>query len=211
MGTKNNTADLVGKVFSRLIVVRRDGVIWGQQAAWECACECGNTARTSSHALTSGDKKSCGCLEKENNASLYRHGKYGTRSHRIWTNMKTRCTNPNNRFYPDYGGRGITVCDKWNEFAGFFDDMGECPEGMTLDRLDNDLGYSKGNCRWATMKQQCSNRRSNINVEIDGVTKTLKEWAQFYDVKYANVYWRYTHGKPMSEWFKPAWETPRRQ
>lgn len=201
--------DLVGKVFSRLTVVRRDGNIWKDHAAWECLCECGNTARTSTNHLLSGEKKSCGCMEKENNESLYRHGQYGTRSHRIWTNMKTRCFNTKNRFYADYGGRGISVCDEWIEFSGFFKDMGECPEGMTIDRVDNDLGYSKENCRWTTMKQQSSNRRNNIDIEIDGITKTLKQWSEFYGVKYSNAYWRYTHGKPVSELFAKAWETPR--
>lgn len=210
MGTKNNVADLAGKIFSRLTVIKRNGTIWTDHAAWDCLCECGNTVRTSSGALSSGQKRSCGCMEKENNDRLYRHGQYGTRSHRIWTNMKTRCFNTNNQFFADYGGRGISVCKEWIDFAGFFADMGECPEGMTLDRIDNDLGYSKDNCQWATMKQQCSNRRSNINIEIDGETKTLKEWAAFHGAKYSNVYWRYTHGKPMSEWFAGSWKTPRR-
>jgi len=197
----STAANLLGKKFSRLTVIRREGIIWESHAAWFCECECGGTTITSSHALTAGHKRSCGCLEKENNDSLFKHGHYGTRTYRIWVNMKTRCTNPSNRFFYRYGGRGITMCDKWQDFEGFYDDMGACPDGMTIERINNDLGYSADNCRWATMKDQANNRKSNIKIEIDGVTKNLKEWSEHFGVKYCNVYSRYKQGLPQSEWF----------
>ena len=107
---------------------------------------------------------------------------YGTRFYRIWTNMKTRCYNDKVRSYSSYGARGIKVCDKCQTFGGFFDDMYpsylEAGADATIDRIDNEKDYSKDNCRWASMKQQCNNRRSNRYITHDGVTKTLMEWSE---------------------------------
>jgi hypothetical protein len=92
--------------------------------------------------------------------------------------MIRRCQNVRAANYNDYGGRGITVCEEWKKFEVFLADLGERPEGHTLDRINNDLGYSKSNCRWATDEQQCSNRRSSRRIEIDGLTMTVTEWSK---------------------------------
>jgi hypothetical protein len=92
--------------------------------------------------------------------------------------MLSRCSNPNIESYPDYGGRGISVCPQWRDFAVFLADMGECPEGLTLDRVDNNKDYMPGNCRWATYSEQLNNTRSTIRISVDGITKSLTQWAR---------------------------------
>lgn len=186
--------ELIGKRFGRLIVTKRDGVIHGDRTAWECVCDCGLIARSSTSKLINGSKMSCGCLEAENQASLTTHGKYGTRAYRIWQNMKTRCLNAECEFFSFYGGRGITVCEKWMTFEGFYADMGDPPTNSTIDRSDNDLGYTKENCCWRTMKEQANNRSNNIDVTINDQTKTLKQWAEHFGIKYSTVYWRHRNG-----------------
>lgn len=106
------------------------------------------------------------------------HGKFGTQIYRVWSNMLTRCTNPNHTQYKDYGGRGIKPCEEWLKFENFYADMGEIPPGMTLERRENDKGYSKNNCVWATQQQQSVNRRNNRVIEYQGVKKTLTQWAK---------------------------------
>lgn len=107
----------------------------------------------------------------------YRHGLNGTRTHRAWSNMRTRCTNANRNRYANYGGRNITFDTRWSVFENFLADMGECPPGMSLDRIDNDGDYAPGNCRWATAKEQANNTSRNTFITYDGETKTIAEWA----------------------------------
>lgn len=111
------------------------------------------------------------------NAHRKTHGYEGTPLYESWSNMKARCSNRNNTKYQDYGGRGITYCERWKKFELFLADMGERPVGMTLDRIDNDKGYCQSNCRWATRMEQARNRRSNVLCFYDGVTKSVTEWA----------------------------------
>lgn len=108
------------------------------------------------------------------------HGMTGTRVHHIWRQMRYRCTSPNAQEYKNYGGRGITFCERWNSFSAFLEDMGE-PEGnLTLERIDNSKGYEPGNCKWATYKEQLNNRRDNNRVTAFGRTQTLTQWAEEY-------------------------------
>ncbi|MFJ4469497.1 hypothetical protein ACIP2X_18665 [Streptomyces sp. NPDC089424] len=124
----------------------------------QCVCDCG--AQRSVRFAEWGVTKSCGCLSRELSAERRRtHGRFGTTLYTTWARMIQRCTNPDHPRWADYGGRGITVCERWRDFSNFLADMGECPPGLTLDRIDNDGGYEPGNCRWADYSTQNLNRR----------------------------------------------------
>lgn len=151
-------------------------------------CDCGKYTITAVTKVNIGHTKSCGCLNIEaTKKSNTTHGMRRTSIYRVWSNMKDRCLRGKNRYYKDYGGRGIKVCDKWLKFEGFFEDMGEKPEGLTLDRIDNDGDYSKENCRWATKNQQANNCRSNLFIEYLGEKKTIGQVAILTGIKYATL------------------------
>lgn len=171
--------DREGQRYGRLTVLQRavnkvepSGAI---RAQWLCRCDCGNEVVVTGHALGKGTTKSCGCLNREN---APKHGMSKTRIYRNWHAMRQRCTNPTHSHYSRYGGRGITICERWMTFENFLADMGECEDGMTLDRIDNERGYEPGNCRWATRQQQSNNRGDNVRLTHEGQTKTLAEWGR---------------------------------
>lgn len=126
-----------------------------------CLCECGKETLQSGVHLKTGAVISCGCVKNKNNSTrMTTHGKTGTRTYKIWKGMKKRCLNKNDHSYNNYGARGITVCNEWaNDFQRFINDMGLAPSGKSIDRINNDLGYSKNNCRWADDFTQARNRR----------------------------------------------------
>jgi hypothetical protein len=111
----------------------------------------------------------------------------GTPTYVTWVTMRRRCNNKNFAQYPSYGGRGISVCARWDDFENFLADMGYRPDGLTLERIDNDGDYAPDNCRWATHKEQCNNRRSSRLIEMDGETKTLAQWCEDLGVSYGLV------------------------
>ena len=124
---------------------------------WKFLCECGNICFAEMRNVKSNKTKSCGCLRGEQETGL---SVRNMKEYRVWIDMKTRCFNSNSKAYKYYGQRGITVCDSWkNSFLTFLKDMGECPKGLTLDRINNDGNYEPNNCRWATRYQQIHNRR----------------------------------------------------
>lgn len=157
---------MTGQRFGRWLVLERGDNGAGRQARWICRCDCGGIRLVRSTHLKSGSTASCGCLQKERiSEKKTTHGHAGrggeTAEYRTWQAMKDRCYNPRHKFFKNYGGRGITVCDRWREnFRAFLADMGRKPRPeLSLDRINNEGNYEPGNCRWATRGQQACNRR----------------------------------------------------
>ena len=182
-GKSNAWVDITNNKYNQLLVLGYVG-----NGKWHCKCDCGNTKIVSTNKLNNGRVKSCGCLAKTN---AVKHNAIGTREYITWTNIKARCTNPNNSAYHNYGGRGITVCDKWlKSFENFYEDMGNCPKGFSIERINNDEGYNKSNCIWASSKTQSMNRRSNFIVNYKGEEKPLKQWCEDLNLEYKKVFAR---------------------
>lgn len=173
--------NLLGGKFGRLTVIEKtDKRGSGGAVFWKCLCECGNTKDVSSSCLRTGQTKSCGCLfldvaTAKGKAKLT-HGMTETRTYKSWGDMKQRCYNPNDTKYMRYGGRGISVCDSWkSSFESFYKDMGEAPDGMSIDRIDVNGNYEPSNCRWATQKEQQNNRSNNLILEYQSKKYTLQQ------------------------------------
>lgn len=192
--------DLTGLRFGRLTVLNRaDDKVRpnGKRVpAWNCACDCGNLRIAEGSYLRRGTAESCGCLVVE---KRFKHGHAGGKNrkmspeYRTWHRMKKRCLDADHPDFEYYGGRGITVCDRWLEpdgqgFINFLEDMGERPEGLTLERKNNELGYLPENCVWTTRYAQSRNRRVTRWVEFQGRRLCLRDWAIRYGVNPATPY-----------------------
>ena len=184
----------LGQVFGRLTAVSQ-APSRGKYHYYLCRCECGVEKEVYKSSLTRGVTTSCSCLFREVlTERLKTHDMSGTPTYKSWTAMRGRCTNPRDEGYKNYGGRGISVAPEWSSFEQFLADMGERPEGTSLERRDNSEGYCKDNCQWATPKQQARNRRSNINITWKGETKTLTEWCEILNKPYMTVRARLVKG-----------------
>lgn len=178
--------NLIGKRCNKLRVIDYLGTK-NNRTVWGCMCDCGNYKIVQGKLLTNGKVKSCGCLHSTM-SNLSNHKLY-----HILHGVKNRCYNIKHKAYPRYGGRGITICDEWlNDFKSFYDwaMSNGYQDNLTIDRIDNDKGYSPENCRWVDRKTQQRNRRSNRNYTISGETHCLKEWCEILNLNYNTVHRR---------------------
>lgn len=199
--------DLTGKMFGKLIVMRLLGHAIKPDGGrgntvWLCQCECGSETRVWVGNLNKGHTRSCGCLRPEANKT---HGMHKSRLYSVWQAMKRRCHSPTDPGYARYGGRGITVCDRWRDsFENFYADMGEPPEGYSLERKDNNQGYNPDNCKWATDHQQKRNISRNRWITFEDKTQILMDWSRELGIDEVTLYYRLTHGWTIAQAFNRA-------
>lgn len=182
--------DLTGSVFGEWVVLGRDKNYQGRMVKWMCVCECGKTKSVYGSSLRSETSKSCGCLRKKLGLPAYvKHGHSNTKTYYSWAGAKSRCLNPKDASYKYYGGRGITICERWfSDFRLFLEDMGEKPEGFSLERKDVNGNYEPGNCKWILKSKQALNRRNTVFATYNGKTKPLSEWAKDFKVIHGSLH-----------------------
>lgn len=189
MAKKRFSADeVIGSKYGKLTAIsecsgykKKDGYFMRK---FLCVCDCGNEKEILANSLRTGASKSCGCERiKSSRESVMKHGMSGTRPYRIWRNMISRCTVEKYDSYKWYGGKGITVCERWKDFESFWEDMGAgYNDKLTIDRINNNGNYDPNNCRWATQKEQANNTSRNRFIEFNGERRTLTQWAEKMDV-----------------------------
>lgn len=187
-----NVINITNQKFGRLTVIKRYGSSEKRkEATWLCKCDCGNIIHVTSYHLRHGHTRSCGCLLRE--VTIKRnivHNLRYTSAYSSWRNMRHRCLNKDHKHYSYYGGRGITVCKRWEKYENFYADMGERPAGMTLDRIDNSKGYCPSNCRWVSRREQSNNMRNNHRLEYKGENLTIAEWSRKIGISYGALWHR---------------------
>lgn len=202
--------DLTGQRFGRLQVLCREGSNKYKKATWRCKCDCGNEKVVIGSKLLIGETQSCGCYgyERRNEGSRKHqtiHGQKYTRLYDTWNNIKQRCNNPHHISYKYYGGKGIRVCDEWNnDFMTFYKwafENGYNPQKdeirknrLTIDRIDSDKDYCPENCRWATYKEQANNRTNTRFLTYNNETKTISDWAKIFNLNHNSIYRRLNYG-----------------
>lgn len=189
--------DLTGKTFNRLTVLGEDAS--RPTSHWRCMCACGKITVCAGRNLKTGTTKSCGCLRAElaterNTTHGYSFRNQHSDTYKVWAGMRKRCNTPSCMAYPYYGGRGIKVCAQWDCFENFLADMGEKPQGMSIDRINGDGDYTKDNCQWAEKSDQIKNRSSTRYVEAHGKRMTISEWSTETGLTYYTIYLRLRRG-----------------
>jgi hypothetical protein len=184
-----------GQRFGRLVVIAKDGTTI-EGSHWLCQCDCGTTRAFSGSSLKRGIVRSCGCLRREVARTTFTtHGQSESAEFKIWMGILQRCTNPRNKAYPNYGKRGITVCERWQFFENFYADMGARPSpDHSVDRVNNDGPYAPANCRWATHGEQRRNSRKVVRVTYHGKTMVLRDWAAELGFTYTTLKHRFQRG-----------------
>ncbi len=195
---KNIIVDFTGKWFGRIKVIEYAGKDKGNHSRWLCECECGKRKIIAGFNLASGAINSCGCLRKETTGLLNKtHGQSNSRLYSIYCNMISRTENPNATAYNLYGGRGIAICSEWrNDFPSFYNWAlsNGYQDTLSIDRKDNDKGYSPDNCRWVSMSNQFNNRRSNRVITFNGENKTIAQWARSLSIDRHTIHSRLNSG-----------------
>lgn len=181
---KSNEQEL-GTIYNNLQIIDFAGLSKAGYLKVLCDCSCGNSVVVQLNNVKSGHTKSCGCIRETHKLS-------GSKIYKTWCNINSRCNNPNATGYKYYGGKGIEV--EWCDFESFYNDMGDVPDGMTIERVDSNSNYSKTNCVWATPKQQARNVSSNHLLTYDGETKCVSEWATLLDIKPNTLLYRIRRG-----------------
>lgn len=193
--------DMTGQRFGRLTVIARAENNPRGRAMWECLCDCGNKKIILGVTLRNGRSRSCGCFRADcNTERLTQHGGASSPEYAIWMGMRQRCSNPSNKEFHNYGGRGIKVCKRWQSFKNFIADMGQRPSrDLSIERINNDKGYSPGNCKWGTTFEQANNTRVNVFFGIDGVEKTVSQWSRISGITPTTIYGRIRSGWPVEK------------
>lgn len=200
--------ELLGMKFNRLTVIDQVRLENQQQRHWLCRCDCGTEKVVGAKELTKGSIKSCGCYNTEVRSILTTkrnttHGQAKTPLYNLWRGIRNRCELKTHKRYADYGGRGISVCDRWHDFLKFKEDMGEKPKGLSLERIDNDGDYTPENCKWGTVLEQNHNKRNNVmcrlstseicclaeaskllHIDSSTLSKYLNEYGHYYDLAF---------------------------
>lgn len=187
-----------GEKFGRWTVVSPADSLGGERAS-KCRCDCGAERVVKTRNLRSGRSNSCGCFKRDQARiqpkATTTHGLSGAPEYTIWVSMRGRCNNPKQHGYERYGGRGIKVCERWDDFSNFLVDMGPRPSpGHSIDRIDGSKGYSPENCRWATDVEQNNNRKGNVVITYQGRTQTVTEWSRETGISAGAIRYRLKKG-----------------
>lgn len=184
--------DCIGKRFGRLIVLKNlPPKRFSSGTSYRvvlCRCDCGTEKEIRLKSIKNNDTKSCGCLNREKLKARSTHKMIESSEYSSWSSIIQRCTNKKSKHFKNWGARGITVCEEWKKFENFFADMGKKPfEGAQIDRIDNEKGYYKENCRWVTSRENLRNTRRNRIIKYKGQSKCLVEWAELLKINYQTL------------------------
>lgn len=174
--------DMSGLKCGALTVINRSGSNKRGEIIWLCKCVCGSKREFRGPLLRNGTATNCGCMGRVKGKHGHAKKDSETETYQSWLHMRQRCNNQNNDSYEQYGGRGITICSSWDSFEKFLSDMGERPNGTTLERVDNEKGYSRSNCQWSDKKSQQRNRRSNHIIKTKRGEMCISEAAELYGI-----------------------------